>query len=611
MVLIQRVGLRLWEPCSQLDSMSMPTHMPMSMAMSMSRSMRAHVHVHIHGHTHGHVHATSMFSGCAGPLVATFNPTVESMTLGSDRWPLIPVEQLHASSVQHPDHPEWRWLLHSRRIPVIRDTDVSQLSVDTDVSQLSVSQRDGSAGAERPAEDLPPCAGIGDPTGIVWACWDCLQDLCSKRPQIPLNALVNDNWIGRENVIVREASVATKTLLSIGRACWKQVRLGKGAPDMQQKGICGNTIIFAQPTADIPSMDLPPPTDALVDSFNIIFTRKLDDLRFAKWATVKRDEYMTLARQRKEECATFAHVALREDLATTRLPEDGIPDHILLCTQHVDGAEKAPVAMLGPASRAPELGKDEVAGEGSDRSDDDGDDEDVDAAQLDTDYVHDNVAESTIALDPVHDVAPVRMMQALQGTIEAVSAHAMQIQKNETNAQIADHNGVLQPVVDEGGRHRMKSLVLDVQQVVSSFDEKSRAALETAQAGTDRRRAVCPSALAIPTQQPLDSFDARTWPATYPEWWYGDGAPNLDRQRPMLFEEVARRLINIEELEYTMRTDSKRQPYEASHQSRFNTPEIIAVLGDVVRRLRLLKGTRAAINRKGFSTDLKILAAAR
>ena len=35
------------------------------------------------------------------------------------RWPLIPYEQLHASSVQHPEHPEWRWLVHSRRVPVV------------------------------------------------------------------------------------------------------------------------------------------------------------------------------------------------------------------------------------------------------------------------------------------------------------------------------------------------------------------------------------------------------------------------------------------------------------------------------------------------------------
>ena len=32
------------------------------------------------------------------------------------------------------------------------------------------------------------------------------------------------------------------------------------------------------------------------------------------------------------------------------------------------------------------------------------------------------------------------------------------------------------------------------------------------------------------------------------------------------------------------------------------------MLGDVIRRLRLLKGTRAAVGRKGFGKDLQILA---
>ena len=76
----------------------------------------------------------------------------------------------------------------------------------------------------------------------------------------------------------------------------------------------------------------------------------------------------------------------------------------------------------------------------------------------------------------------------------------------------------------------------------------------------------------------------------------------------MLFEDVARRLIDIEEHEYTLATDDV--PYVASCQSRFNNPEIIAVMGDVVRRMWLLKGTRAAIGRKGFDADLKALASA-
>ena len=37
----------------------------------------------------------------------------------AQRWPLILLQELHASSIQHPDHPEWRWVLHTRRVPVL------------------------------------------------------------------------------------------------------------------------------------------------------------------------------------------------------------------------------------------------------------------------------------------------------------------------------------------------------------------------------------------------------------------------------------------------------------------------------------------------------------
>ena len=103
----------------------------------------------------------------------------------------------------------------------------------------------------------------------------------------------------------------------------------------------------------------------------------------------------------------------------------------------------------------------------------------------------------------------------------------------------------------------------------------------------------------------MSSFDARTWPACFTEWWFGDGTPNLDRQRPMLFEQCAQRVYDIEEMEYSLTTDDV--PYVASCQSRFVKPEIVAVLGDVVRRMKMSRGTRAAIGRTGFNADLRDL----
>ena len=82
----------------------------------------------------------------------------------------------------------------------------------------------------------------------------------------------------------------------------------------------------------------------------------------------------------------------------------------------------------------------------------------------------------------------------------------------------------------------------------------------------------------FPTQGPMDSFNAPTRHACHVEWWFADGAPGLERDRAMLYD---------------------LKEYVASCQSRFNNTEMIMVMHNMVRRLKLLKGTRAAIGRKG------------
>ena len=134
------------------------------------------------------------------------------------------------------------------------------------------------------------------------------------RRQEAEDAHANDNWIGRERVHVREASLATKMLASLGRCCWKQLRLPPNRdPAVQEKALTGNTIFFAQPTADVPSMEMPPPTDALVDSLNVIFTRSLHDLSKAEWASVDREQYMRINEERKLQCQAFSNVQVRHD----------------------------------------------------------------------------------------------------------------------------------------------------------------------------------------------------------------------------------------------------------------------------------------------------------
>jgi len=146
------------------------------------------------------------------------------------------------------------------------------------------------------------------------------MDLAGKQPKMPINACVNDNWIGRERSHVRAASQATKMLASLGRCCWKQIRLGRAGDPAVHKALAGNTIVCAQPTADVPSMELPLPPGALVDSLNVIFARNLQDLSKAEWAIVNRDEYLKIVRERKQHCPVFADVSIcTDDLASSRL----------------------------------------------------------------------------------------------------------------------------------------------------------------------------------------------------------------------------------------------------------------------------------------------------
>ena len=320
----------------------------------------------------------------------------------------------------------------------------------------------------------------------------------------------------------------------------------------------------------MPSLVLPPEDGALADThFNAIFTRSVEDLSKAHWAIVSRDDYLRIVKERKGECTAFANVVVDEEAANSRMPEQGVPVAIQACAVRGDGVDNAPVCLEGPASKAADLGKDEDAGEESEPGDSEGDSANEKRPdRAETDYLHESVASATVALDPVQQFAPVRSMQAIQARIDAAAKRAKVIARNETAAKVADNEGLMQTVADEGGRDHMKPLVLDLQTEASAFDHRQRAPLEQAVAGSERCRAVTPQALAIPTHGPMDSFDARTWPAAYVEWWFGDGAPNLDRDRPMLFEEVARMLMDREELEYHLASRAMRVRNAASIRPR-------------------------------------------
>ena len=138
---------------------------------------------------------------------------------------------------------------------------------------------------------------------------------------------------------------------------------------------------------------------------------------------------------------------------------------------------------------------------------------------------------------------------------------------------------------DVGGREEVRQMVVNVQTLSRRLSHSGHVAIERAAAGATTR-AVSTQALAVPTTEPLSMYDARSWPTSFVEWWFGDGAPNLERSRPMLFEEVARMLIDREELEY--QTEEDAVEYHARSPSRFVSPDVLACLGDATRRLAML-----------------------
>ena len=80
------------------------------------------------------------------------------------------------------------------------------------------------------------------------------------------------------------------------------------------------------------------------------------------------------------------------------------------------------------------------------------------------------------------------------------------------------------------------------------------------------------------------------------EFFYGDCAPNLDRPQKVGVRELFDYLASREELEYSLASDRENPLipngcYKAPAQSRWNTPEFMAIFADVVRKIRILQTT--------------------
>ena len=189
--------------------------------------------------------------------------------------------------------------------------------------------------------------------------------------------------------------------------------------------------------------------------------------------------------------------------------------------------------------------------------------------------------------------------------MQLVAEQAQKIAAAEKHVQVECRDGTRINIRDVGGREPAAHLLRSMHESSKNFNDRDKQRLECAAAATAATVEVTPSALRIPTGEPLNMFGPVAWTASFVEFLYGDATPGLQRDREVLYEEWCQCLLSREELQHSMPDDEEQ--YVASSPSRFVRPEILACMHDGRRRLGMLTGARTYLSRKGFAQDLKLL----
>jgi hypothetical protein len=519
-----------------------------------------------------------------------------------EAWPQIPKEELHASSVEHPSHPEYRWLLNTRRVPV----------------QASSS---GSAATEH---ELPKCAGVGIKDRPLWLCKSCTTAICRPEPVMPFFALANWNWGGRVHPLYYNLSIATKALLGLAIMICRLIVLRHSEhPEDQEKGFVGNTILLTQPRPEEIMQKLPPANAEVSKYLSVCFNnQKLTTADVGKHRALEIDpeEYIRCSELRKKVCPVFAEVQLDEQQLRTQWPERAVPTAILQGAQAMDtlhtfkptldgpATMKAPTCNLPSGDKDPQVIDDD---DGADATEHGTSEDGADAREHDAGDATEDANASTLPLDmpaefligmhedDAHD--PVDLMIVFQKNLELVQEAGKRIynfeQRRVQAAGTEKAADVAATLAAEKTKH--SAALVDLRRLAnkmgSTYQQQMTDALAAAR--MDGAKANTPRTLHIRAGKPVNMFEAAAWPSAFVEFFYGDCAPNLGRPRRVGVRELFHYLATREELEYSLEadTDDPLIPggrYRARPQSRWNSPEFMAIFADVVRKLRILQTTK-------------------
>ena len=99
--------------------------------------------------------------------------------------------------------------------------------------------------------------------------------------------------------------------------------------------------------------------------------------------------------------------------------------------------------------------------------------------------------------------------------------------------------------------------------------------------------------LNIRAGKPMSMLSHTAWVLSFVEFFYGDCAPMQKRPTNMSLESLFQYLLEREELEYSLETDT--QVYKARATSRWDTPEFVMIFASTLRSLNMLRASKFAI----------------
>ncbi|CAK0852500.1 unnamed protein product, partial [Prorocentrum cordatum] len=513
--------------------------------------------------------------------------------------------------------------------------------------------------------ELPAAEDAAPPRRARFAvCFDCGKSLeGAPEVKMPVNALANDNWIGRVPFPLRPGGEPLRDMelrsLARGRVCVNKIIAEpekRGPRDERQGGLVGNFICFPQAKVDLlKSGELPAPAAEaerfLADGVVIALAgADVDDLSRARWANVRKGEYMGAAGFFTSHSVSYSDMTCNQDRADADMSDAGaVPEAVRRIAVPIEVSEKLKHRMEGPADACAaahesvvRVDGEECASEHEAGEEEEEGENDLNAALPDPDFP----AEALPAMSFCADATSSGDLDELQ-TVRKVHAELEALQ--DSMREEASGNG-------RPRRRLIKQLQVSATGMLDrSLSQRIIGHDEALKKAEEQGSSVAPGGMEGYAQgtatRPLSMYSPELWSMCFPDKFpYGDGVFGLSRTSPMSFQQCASMHLLREELVYqvtpedlaaaaTSKTWGKgdaggpgatgrarapggsscgclqcRDPcrrYEAPEQPRWGADrDLICCYYDAGRRIEQIRRARGHVNRLGFDARLQKICAA-